>query len=1234
MNVRKLSAVALCEMRSCSRLVRTWVFIATASLAATGSYVGTCLSHLFASTSEFTPSPRFILGESASLFVVIFSLGIIFLAFDVRARDVRDRISGIIDAKPVSNIELVVGRMGGILVLMCIPMLVFICLVFVHGALAGLAGWGFGAPIEIWSVLSFVVLDIVPQLAWWGGVVMLLAVIVRYRVLVVVLATGLVILSFWLSSMLSWGHMEVAGAIASQVILPSDVAPVFATGTILLQRVAMMFLAFGFLLVSAALLPRMIPRRALFGLVGVGTFTVGVLTLVGMFNHIPRESEQRTAWLQVHQMQEVASFPDVQRVTGNMEIYPGRRMVVNFSLTVLAPQENTTDIVTFTFNPGYRIQKITLDTREIDDYDFQDGLLTIPKSYFDTEPVTLGIEATGKPDHRFAYLDARVDLKGGKVFDVSSALARYLGNRSYEFQGNFVALMPGVSWYPTSGVAIGRDEPQKFPIDHFEIDLTVSVPKKWLIAGPGKSELDGETRGRVSYRFRPENPVIDVALITSKFKRAAMTVRDIEFEFLYSSKHHATIAAMEKLLPDLQSWITERLEEAEKHGLLYPYESLTLVEVPSHLRAIGGGWSMESTLYAPGVVMIRELGIPTARFDVSFKRHEKGEQSLQQLVSYVDRDVQGVNMLIGIARNFVRFQTSPAGRGAIPMNYFIEDLIGELIVERLPYYRLGAATNPFSQVRELFGSSATLKVTVEDTDLATRLTQSRAMTQRSQNVHQMKNWVKLEETSISDLDFQNEPNLSYNVVLLRNTYAIAALKALMSEEALGQILASLVRQYRGSNFSYEGFRNMVLEIEPQFEDITQNWILADRLPGFIVSKPSFEQLGDEDDTDNPVFQTVFKIRNMEPVMGVATVYWHELKPLSNDDKDTIVRKLPPILIDPNTSYQIAINSSNRIRSISVEAPISLNRTPIDRLVPLPDEIPKSSAEPLPAITPIEWNPVPAYQVVVDDLDAGFSVKGEPIELDMNPIGRFFWNWQSSLFLAGDAPTADRGIPIYGGMGFVQQWARVQNEGYGKYRNTFTMVEGASFQPLNESSFTAEFATELPRLGEWALEFSVPARIWKGRTQSEVEKAKNMQSEGKPQSFDRWTISLEVQVNDDAIPIELNPLLLDFDDDAVAEEDAPDEDDEGLQRLREILQDEEFEELLQDEDIDFENLAWQSYIGSNSNRSRYRDQVHWAALGTYDISNSHAVVTVSFSNSVRYKFADAVRWTYLGNDRSE
>ena len=103
----------------------------------------------------------------------------------------------------------------------------------------------------------------------------------------------------------------------------------------------------------------------------------------------------------------IASFPDVQRVTGSMEIYPGRRMNVNFSLTVLAPQENATDNVTFTFNPGYQIQKITVDTKEIEDYDFQDGLLTIPKSYFDTESVTLGIEATGKPDHRFAYLDAR-----------------------------------------------------------------------------------------------------------------------------------------------------------------------------------------------------------------------------------------------------------------------------------------------------------------------------------------------------------------------------------------------------------------------------------------------------------------------------------------------------------------------------------------------------------------------------------------------------------------------------------------------------------------------------------------------------------------------------------------------------------------------------------------------------------------------------------------------------------
>ena len=282
MNLQTLSAVALCEMRSCCRLARTWVAIGIASLVALISYISICVMHMFMSTNSPSPAvqiPRFIVGDSASQFIGLFVLAIIFLAFDIRARDVQDRISGIIDAKPISNLELVVGRLGGIITLLVIPILVFIFLVLLHGAVAGLAGWSFGAPVEIWSVLSFLTWDVVPILAWWGGLVMLLAVVLRNRLLVVLAALGIFALNMWFVTTLSWGQMEVAGGSVSQVIHPSDVAPVFWTGTIALQRIAWSLMAIGFFVTAATFLPRMLPRRLIFGLAGVGSFGAGVLVL-------------------------------------------------------------------------------------------------------------------------------------------------------------------------------------------------------------------------------------------------------------------------------------------------------------------------------------------------------------------------------------------------------------------------------------------------------------------------------------------------------------------------------------------------------------------------------------------------------------------------------------------------------------------------------------------------------------------------------------------------------------------------------------------------------------------------------------------------------------------------------------------------------------------------------------------------------------------------------------------
>lgn len=1188
MNLQTLCAVALCEMRSCSRLARTWVVCIVAFLFAAGGYISVCGNHMVASTAgPLAQIPRFIVGENASQFIWIFVLGIIFLAFDIRARDVRDRISGIIDAKPVSNLELVVGRLSGILALLCIPLLLFIVLVLLHGILADVFGWSFGAPIEIWSILSFLVWDVVPQLSWWGGLVMLLAVVLRNRLLVVLTALGLFVLNIWIVMQLSWSQMEIAGAVTSQIVYPSDVAPVFTTAAITIQRVAWMLLSIGLLVSAATFLPRHMSRRAISACASVCAFGIGVLLLTGLFSSQSQEATQKTAWLQIHQSQDTTSFPDVKSLAGQVIIKPGDRIELNLTLTLVSPQQNTTDQVTFTLNPAYKIKKVALDSKEIEDHAFLDGLLKIPAHHFGADTTTLQIECVGKPDPEFAYLDAKIDLSGANVMDFSVAMARFLGNQSYVFQSDYVALLPGVSWYPTAGVAIGHDDPQTYPKDHFLVDLSVTVPKKWTVAGPGKRELQTNNDGKNTFRFRPENPVVDVVLAASKFERVSMTVKDIEFELLYSAKHRKSFAAMESLVPELQEWITDRLTIVEKFGLTYPYETLTLVEVPSHLRVLGGGWSMESTLFGPGVVMIRETGIPTARFDVKLKDQE-GEESFRDMLRYVDNDYQSGNLLNEIARNFVSYQTSASGQSATALQIFLEDIAGDLIVERLPYFTTNTALNPLgvTQIAVASGRSSTsVSIGVGNSGTQTRSRGSGSMILRRSNTHNTSIWSKIEESALSELNFHEEPIQSYHAVLFRNTYALAALKKWGTEDVLGNILGDLLQTFRGQNFSYEEFRNIAIEHEPRFDEITQKFITSNMLPGYVVSDPIIELVPTED-SEAPVFQTVFDLRNEESGSGVVTIRWIEEQRFGSDDEDVSRHSLGPLLIEPNSSYRFAIQSDQKPTKLVVEAPISLNREPIELTIPSVDDAEIKTASSRPTSTRTQWNPNRPDQVVVDDLDQGFSVSGEPQEW---PLPWFVPNFlvEMGRSFMGDLEQIDRGLLISNQWVPSKQWTRFQGSGFGRYRNTFTRIQSATEDDPDEGVFSADFVADLPNSGMWALEYSVPSRILLEQILQELDLDEQDTDTGErddSDSQDNLTLALVVQFDDQEIPFNL----------------------------------------------DLSTLRNEFYIGDQRLIEGSATPCFWAALGSYNITEPRVTVKVSNKSSIRDTFADAIRWTYLGD----
>ena len=119
--------IARAEMRLTRRLVRYWVFLVIAVLLAALNYAQFHFIHYYISSrsaSAASANPHFFFGNFGTNFVLMFLVGIVFLGFDVRARDKRERMVEVLDALPVTNVELLFGRALGLLVACWVPVVV------------------------------------------------------------------------------------------------------------------------------------------------------------------------------------------------------------------------------------------------------------------------------------------------------------------------------------------------------------------------------------------------------------------------------------------------------------------------------------------------------------------------------------------------------------------------------------------------------------------------------------------------------------------------------------------------------------------------------------------------------------------------------------------------------------------------------------------------------------------------------------------------------------------------------------------------------------------------------------------------------------------------------------------------------------------------------------------------------------------------------------------------------
>lgn len=1062
-------AVAVAEMRSARRLARTWIFAVLSLLVATVSFGYFSVIHGMASGYSATAGfvgARFLISAMGFYLLWIMLLAMIFLAFDLRSRDTRERVAEVLDARPMSNLELLVGRLLGLVVVGWVPMLVLAVLVQSFGFIAVGTDLWFGEPLEPGSLIAYVLAEALPSLVFWCAMVMLLTVLLRNRLVTALVALVLIATPIVSLTLVPAYMSPILSFVATPSQFPSDILATTATSLTpqtLAHRLAMVLLAAGFILWGAALYPRRddASRPVQLGVGGalvVAGLGIGAALAVAAGSGL----RDREAWLSAHEVHRGAAHADLVAMSGTVEVDPGSNLAIDVELAFAAPPGSPSELV-FSLNPGLELKEALLDGQPVA-HRHELGLLVIEPSgpLVAASEHVLSVVASGTPDSWFGHLDAVVEpwRQTGQDNQI-----QVLGTESLVFEDDYAALLPGARWLPHPGGNVTPAVHGPHRRDYFDLDLTVEVPDGWLVAGPGLREELAEGR----FRFHPPAPVPEFALAVGRFERRAAEVAGVTFEVLLDEAHTRNLAVFEEAGDALAERLAEIFEEAAGLGLPYPYRGLSLVEVPTTLRSYGGGWRMDTVLAQPGLMLMRETSWPTARFEFWFEilssredleaEHEGGvpEAKVRGLERFFENDIGGGNIFLGVARNFLGFQTSAAGPGAPALDFVAETLLMRLLSDRDGHFsaHVFASGDSFGSVMAqtmttLFGGEG------EDSIVDSVAT---AASDRPSV------WDRALGAPLSELDVWEDPAKAFNVVTLKGRAIATVLLDGLGREGAAALLAELRRRHAGGSFTAADFNAAAAASGHDVTGLLGDWLDDAAMPGFIASDLSVVRLRD-DELGKPRYQIRVVVHNGEPVPGLARV---RFSTRGSAEEEAVWVAGDPLRIPANSAVEVGLVAAGVPQAVELEPYLSLNRNPVDIRLPEVDQETTVDDEPFVGARPVEEPLLLAdgEEIVVDDLDPGFSAASTEIESDGVRVG----SMQIREGFVGYGPEADvdQGLPSYQTFtaapeGFSRQ---AIPSAWGRYRHTIARATTGS------RSHAATFAAELPTAGRWRLAYHLP-----------------------------------------------------------------------------------------------------------------------------------------------------------------
>ena len=1083
----RVISISLMEFRILRRLPRAWMLAVLLTLTMQVCYILACwylAYHLPYDPTAGINAPKYLLGNVDPTIFLFFNWALLLVQFDLIQRHHRSRIAEVIDAVPVTNIEVLLGRVvtvaGSLWALVVVNILVMQFLGYFSSF-----GWNFAETLQWHSVLNLLIIDGPVNLVFWSSFLFLLSVLIRNRLIVLLVGAATMFAWYWLVIRSPYSLLALTSPSTNDTLLISEITPSLLSLSTLSVRISFVLFAAFFLACAAFLQNRLDgtnPKRLNLGLlpislaVGVGAFSFGAWGLTFPFTQFEH-------WRDAHAQQERVDDIDVLFLGGTINIDPHKSLDAKFVMRLVRNSGRRTQPLNFTLNPGLEIQRIAVDGAPME-HEFENGLLNIPNVIVEIgNPIELVIEVRGRPKSNFAYLDSVVNYLTSP--EIPAHLAKLLGKDGTIYSTSYVALMPGAYWYPTPG-AVNTTYPDSQPSrDFFEVDLTVSLNRKdWsLVATAPLAEFPEMPN---TYLIQSSSAIPELGIFASRFKHASIEVGGIDFSMFLHAKHADNLHPITDWNDTLRERAVSWIEECRHVGLGLPHTSMTFVEIPRSLRTVGGGWRMDSVDTLPnGVVLLKEHGYPRANLKLALTRYVKRVHSwgsdfeetaklapLRLLILYFDKGIGTDAPRTSLHKHFWMHHTAPIGEYAPALdqvvNWLLVSLPSELSRPKRQFSIYSTTRVSDFTMLNFDASRRGLNDVRSNPNIVHRRYESDVNSAERTFIDRSSIWSQIERLGFTRTPTTEGAQKTLEVLLLKSREIAAILLDVNGHEKTFRWINDVRKQYHGRHFTYFDFINSAKENEIVYEPFLTDWITKNTIPAFLVHEPSIRQISN-DERGDARYQTSFVLENTQPVGGYVELTIPTMES-AQWSLPTDFEMVDFIHIEGNSALSVKFITAYSIGGFKIKPGLSFNRDELYYDVTDQGDSSDSGHPQSPFTEVVDTSPS-SRSIVVDDLDEGFLVNQiSPRLARSRRFGPLAWiNSQTAEI------ELDQNLPIQPRNNLSRPlpnfWQRrtqsLMEMPFGKYRQSFAFVWAEKEVPI------VEFKTSLTAVGKWQLDYHYP-----------------------------------------------------------------------------------------------------------------------------------------------------------------